>query len=247
MPRDVGETGVEGSVWARMLGSNGWPKSSSLARTFGIITIAALLIGFVAAVLAGSPARANPGIGSPASPTSCPNQAYNTSTTIANCRPTTTTGSLSLTLTVSYKNGHLMWRACAGASTQGSAVQFYVDGNPTDTGTIEGNGCTPDRNVSICLASGQHNAVATDSQYSLVAKQTFTVQDSGCHGPTVAAASSADASGSTPGSSGASGSKPGGFLAFTGINVALMLLGAGLLIGLGYAILRVSRRRRHAA
>lgn len=227
-----------------MLGSDRWPRSSSLPRTFGIITIAALLIGFVAAVLAGSPARANPGIGSPESPTSCPHQGYNPSTTIANCRPTTTTGSLTLTLTVSYKNGHLMWQACAGASTQGSTVQLYVDGNPTDTGTIEGSGCTPKGNVSICLASGQHQATATDSQYGLVAKQDFAVQDSRCHGPTAAAAASADASGSTTGSS---GSKPRGFLAFTGVNVVLMLLGAGLLIGLGYAILRLSRQRRHAA
>ena len=227
-----------------MLGANGSPKSSSSSRTFGSITIAALLIGFVVAVLAGSPARANPGIGSPESPTSCPHQGYNPSTTIANCRPTTTTSSPTLTLTVSYRNGHLMWQACAGASTQGSTVQLYVDGNLTDTGTIEGNGCTPHGNVSICLASGQHHATATDSQFGLVAEQNFAVQNSGCRGPTAAAAASADSSRSPTGSS---GSKPGGFLAFTGVNVVLMLLGAGLLIGLGYAILRLSWQRRHTA
>ena len=216
---------------------------SSVRRRVGLLLIAALILGFVAAVLAGSPARANPGIGTPASPTSCPNQGYNTATTIANCRPTTTSGSLSLTLTVSYRDGKLKWQACAGASAQGSTVQLYVDGNAVDSQTIEGSGCTPSGNASVCLSPGQHQATATDAQYGLVAQQPFNVQDSGCRSPTVAAASAANASGATTGSS---GTRPGGFLAFTGANIALMIIAAVILIALGYGILRIARQRRSA-
>jgi hypothetical protein len=217
-------------------------RTSSLPRRVGLALMAAVLLGFVAAVLAGSPARANPGVGVPASPTSCPNQGYNTSTTIANCRPTTTTGSQSLTLTVSYKNGQLKWQACAGSGAQGSTVQLYVDGSAVDSRTIGGNGCTSNGNTTICLSSGQHQATATDAQYSLVAQQQFTVQNSGCNNPAVAAASAAESRGSTTGSTGSRS----GSLAFTGANIALMVIGAIILIALGYGTLRIARQRRSA-
>lgn len=218
-------------------------------RVLGLAA-AALLVGFVAAVLAGSPARANPGIGRPASPTSCPNQGYDTSTTIANCRDTTTTttSSATFTLTASYKKGHLKWQACAGASAKGSTVQLYVDGNPipADSGgtdTVHGNGCTSESDAAICLSKGSHEVAATDEPYG-TASQTIDVHDPGCTNPTVAAGSSANAGGSTTGSG---GSKPEGFLAFTGANIALLVIGASLLIGLGYGIVRTSKQRRHAA
>jgi hypothetical protein len=217
---------------------------SSLPRRIGLLLVAAVALGFVAAVLSGSPARANPGVGTPASPTSCPNQGYNTSSTLANCRPTTTTGSQTLTLTVSYRNGQLKWQACAGAGAQGSTVQLYVDGNAVDSRTIEGNGCTSGGNTRICLSPGQHEATATDAQFGLVAHQQFNVQDSGCKNPTVASASSGQAGAGAAGSS-PSGSR--GFLAFTGADIALLVVGAGVLLALGYAILRMSRQRRSAA
>ena len=221
--------------------SKGQLRSSSLHK-IGLVVIMALVLGFVAAVLAGSPARANPGVGTPASPTSCPNQGYNTSTTIANCRPTTTTTAPgAFTLSASYKNGRLTWKACGGA--QGSTVNLYVDGNPVDTGTIEGSGCTGQRNSEICLAAGSHTVVAMDGGQE--ATQKITVQNSGCHGPTAASASAGQAGGLTTGSTG--GAKASGFLAFTGANIALVVLIAVLLIGLGYAIFTMSRQRRHAS
>lgn len=228
---------------SRITGNAGGLQRFGLARRVGMLLVAAMLLGFVAAVLSGSPARANPGVGAPDSPTSCPHQGYNTSTTIANCRPTTTTGSQTLSLTVSYKNGRLKWQACAQPADQGSTVQLYVDGNAVDSGTIEGSGCTSLGNTNICLSPGQHQATATDAQYSLVAQQQFSVQDSGCNSPSAAAASAANASGSTTGSS---GSHPSGFLAFTGANIALMVIGAIILIALGYGTLRVARQRRSA-
>jgi hypothetical protein len=223
-------------------------SASFLARRIGLFVVAAMLGGFVIAVLAGSPARANPGVGSPASPTSCPNQAYNTSTTIANCRPTTTTttGSASFTLTASYHTGHLSWQACAGAAAQGSTVQLYVDGSPISASnggstTIGSNGCTAATDATVCLARGSHTVTATDEPYGS-ASQTVDVRSNGCQSPTVAAASSAQAGGSTTGP----GSHTSGFLAFTGADIALMILGAALLLGLGFAIVRMSRQRRRA-
>jgi len=232
------------------MNSNGPLRGSSLPRKLGYLTVTALLVGFVAAVLVGSPARANPGIGSPASPTSCPNQGYNPSTTIANCRPTTTTtsGTATFTLSARYHDGHLKWQACAGVSAQGSTVQLYVDGNAISsndggTGTVDGSGCTSDPNATVCLAKGSHEVTATDGQYGS-ASQVIDVQNSGCTGPALASGAAANANGSGTGSS---SSKPGGALAFTGADIALMVFGASALILLGYAIVRGSRQRRNAA
>jgi hypothetical protein len=229
--------------------SNPPPGPWSSPRRFVGLAVLVLLGGFVVAVLAGSPARANPGVGTPASPTSCPNQGYDTSTTIANCRPTTTTtaGSGTLTLSASYKKGHLTWQACADAGARGSTVQLYVDGDPVPadnggSGTIQANGCTTTRDATVCLSKGTHQVVATDEPHG-TASQTIDVHDPGCSNPSVAAASSANAGGSTTGSG---GPKPGS-LAFTGANIALIVIGASLLIGIGFAILRTSRQRRHAA
>lgn len=230
------------------------PGRATVYRRAGTLLLAMLAFGFVGAILAGTSARANPGTLSQTAPTHCtpPTNPYNTSTTVATCGTTTTVGQATITLSASYRSGHLKWRECAGQPASGSAVELWLgrqgggSAQPVDSSQIGSSGCTPDSNLAICLASDSYTATGVVQGYGQ-ASQSFTVQKSGCQNPTTLTAS-AGQTGSGAGHDGSvSAGTHRGFLAFTGANVAVMAIGALALLALGYALVKLSRQRRHSA
>lgn len=205
-------------------------------RRVAALGLAVLAAGFLAAVFTTSPAHASPRVG--AQTCTPPTNAYGSSTTIADCGSTTTSSvPANVTLTISYGSGHVMWKACAGAAAQGSTAQLYIDGNQESSAQVNGSGCTPENNLALCLAPATYNATAVDQPYG-EASQSFTVSDSGCSNPTVLAGSGA-----------ATGSGSGGghsTLAFTGSDIALMVVGALMLITVGLYTVRMARQRGRA-
>ena len=131
-----------------------------------------------------------------------------------------------------------------GASAAGSTVQLYLNGQQLGSSQVASSGCTPTNNLAICLASGTYTATAVDQPYG-EASQSFTVQDSGCPNPTSLTASAGQSgSGSNSGSSATpGGAARQGALAFTGVDIALLVTGAAGLMIIGYGIVRMTRRR----
>ena len=216
----------------------------------GTLGLVALAAAFVAAIFAGSVAHAAPNLSQQAAGSGCtpPTNPYGSATTIADCNTTTTAAQATLTLSVSYQSGHLTWKVCVEASAVGSSVQIYLNGQQVDSSQVAASGCTPTNNLAICLASGTYTATAVDQPYGETS-QSFTVQESGCSNPTSLTAS-AGQSGSGAGNSGsgaASGGAHQGALAFTGADIALLVIGAAALMTIGYGIVRTTRRRRPAS
>ena len=216
-------------------------------RRLGMLGPLLLIVGFVIAVIGGSPARANPATLGQATPSQCtpPTNPYHPSTTVASCETTTSTPEATVTLSISYQSGHVKWRSCVGAVAAGDTVQLFINGDQVDSSQVSGSGCTPDNNLSLCLAPGTYNATAVDQKYGQ-ATRSFTVSESGCNNPTTLSASAGNSGGgsSESGSNAAAANGQHGFLAFTGANIALLVLGAGIVIAVGYALLRTSRRGR---
>jgi hypothetical protein len=223
-------------------------KRATSARRAATLLVGLLTLGFVGIVLAGPSARANPGSLNQTAPTHCtpPTNPYNTSTTVATCGTTTTVSPATVTLTVTYQSGHVKWQACVNRSAAGSSVQLYIgqqgsgSAQPVDSSTINGSGCTPQGNVALCLAQGSYTATAVDQPYGQ-ASRSFEVQNSGCRNPTTLAGSAGQV-----GSGSASGNHSGS-LAFTGADIALMAIGAAVLLAFGYTLVKLSNRRRHVA
>ena len=193
--------------------------------------------GALIAVLSGSPAEAFPG---PSTQTQAPlctsgvPDAYRTLDTIAGCSTTTTVAASSdFTLAISYSTGMVTWKACGSPSLSATTVQLYIDGQAVTGGsaTVGGGGCTDETNTAVCLAPGGHTGTAVDGPNQ--ASKSFTVTSSGCSNPQLL-------SGSGP-QAGHAGS---GRLAFTGANIVLLLVAAGLLMSIGYSAIRLTKLRR---
>ena len=207
--------------------------------TFGM---GLLLLGFLGAVLTGPSARASsavPGQFALADDCTPPTNPYGSSTTIADCEPSTTVGEAEVTLAIKYDSGQVEWSACVSPSASGSAVQLYINGSLEDSSPVASNGCTASKTFALCLKAGDYNATAVDQPYGQ-ASRVLEVKDSGCADPTALAAT-AGLNGSASGTSGHTGG-----LAFTGAHITLLIVAAGALIGLGIIIVKMARQRQKA-
>ncbi|HEX4863158.1 MAG TPA: hypothetical protein VFV02_03745, partial [Acidimicrobiales bacterium] len=216
-------------------------KRRGRLRGVATVGLALLLVGFVAQLLAGPSAHASPGAADQfaLADKKCtpPTNPYGSSTTIADCGTTTTVGEANVTLSISYNSGRIRWRACVSQSATGSTVQLYINGSPEDSSQVVGNGCTPNNNFALCLRAGRYNATAVDEPYGQ-ASQVLEVRDSGCANPTVLSATSG-----LNGTGNGTARRAGG-LAFTGADIALLVIAAAALMILGTVIVKMARQRR---
>ncbi|MHB1533932.1 MAG: hypothetical protein ACYC1D_04835 [Acidimicrobiales bacterium] len=235
------------------------PRASIAAS---LVSCLLLLSGAGVLALSWSPAAG-------AAATTCPT-VYGGST--VPCSSTTTTG-FSLNLTIGYANGVVTWKVCGTGNVPSSFVgtteQLFLNGvaitQAGGTGVVQSNDCTAPLQFSLCLPPGNFAGEALDQGFP-PADNTLVVTVSGCSNPvnpitltgsinntgaTNSGATSSGATNSGATSSGATGASStpasNGTLAFTGANVLRLILAALMLIALGYAIVRLNRRRRHAA
>ena len=210
-------------------------------RVFLRLGLSLLVVGFVAALLAGPSAHATSRIvnhsllGDECTPQTNP---YGSSTTIADCVTSTTGPAATVTLTISYRSGEVSWSACIGSSASGSTVQLYINGSLEDSSQVASNGCTPGKEFALCLQTGSYNAVAVDQPYGQ-ASAVLRVEDSGCASPAVLSATAG------VGGSGGTARHSGG-LAFTGADIALLVIAAVALMTVGTAIVKMTKHRRAA-
>jgi hypothetical protein len=222
------------------------------AGAAGLLLLVATLLATAGPVSA-APA---PGGARAAAPTTCPTD-YNRGTT---------PGCIILRISVSAHivNPTLVqvdWQVCiippigvpnAGA---GEVFQFELDGviilGQGTSGPIlpNGSGCTTDPEFTRCIPSGDHTGQATNADLGATNVADFTV------GPGVvcAAATGSGGAGAGSGAGSATGTaaaahgtsiSSSGPLAFTGANIARMVLFALVLILLGAVITYVTRERR---
>jgi len=200
----------------------GWRVAATLAASV------AALLGLLLPLLFDSPANAA-GLRPTSSTPSCTTYPAGdcTTTTTASSTTSTTGVSVNLTLTASYSNGVLRLEVCGfPAAATGTTVHFYVNGTlQTETGVVQSNGCTTLTLDPTCLPASVYQLVAVDQPYG-EATLAFTVT----RGEACTAAASTSRS----------------TLAFTGANILKLLVIAGILIVLGYAIVRLNRLRRRA-
>lgn len=207
--------------------------------TFGLVL---LVIGFVGALLAGPSARASSAATNQfalADKCTPPTNPYGSSTTIADCEASTTVREAGVTLAIKYDSGQVEWSSCVSRSAGGSTVYLYINGSLEDTSVVASDGCTPSKTFALCLKAGDYNATAVDQPYGS-ATQSLDVRDSGCASPTVLSAT-AGLNGSGSGTTGQRGG-----LAFTGANIALLIIAAAALLTLGIVIVKMARRRQNA-
>ena len=217
-------------------------RRSGGLRAVAKVALALVVGGFVAALLAGPSAHATsrPADQLPLrSDCTPPTNPYGSSTTIADCGTSTTEAPATVSLTVRYDSGVVEWRSCVSSSASGSTVQLYINGSLEDSSQIESNGCTPQKDLALCLQPGDYNATAVDQPYGQ-ASEVFRVRDSGCASP-VALAATAQVEGSQGSASGHTGG-----LAFTGADIALLAIAAGALMIVGMFIVRMTRQRKSA-
>jgi hypothetical protein len=94
--------------------------------------------------------------------------------------------------------------------------------------------------VPACLPPGQHEFIMVGQTSGNVATAAFTVTDStACHGANSAGGGSVVPVSSNGGGSGGGG----GSLAFTGTDIAAMVVAALVLLALGTVLITVRRRR----
>lgn len=199
-----------------------------------------LAFAFLTTLYLGSPAHADPRAGTQTSSPLCTRgvpDAYKSLDTIAGCTTTTTVpASNGFTLTISYDAGTVRWRACGSQGLAGTTVQLYIDGQAmtanNGSATVQSNGCTAPSDLQMCLAPGDHTGTATDGPNQ--ASKSFNVSSSGCPNPQLLSGSGGVGAHSTRSRS----------LAFTGVNVVLMLVAAGLLLTLGISAVRLAKQRR---
>ena len=211
-------------------------------RAVATLGLALLLVGFVAALLAGPSAHASSAVANQfvlAEKCTPPTNPYGSSTTIADCGTSTTVGEARVTLSIKYHSGEIDWRACVGRSASGSTVQLYINGSPEDSSQVAADGCTPSKTFALCLKAGDYNATAVDQPYGQ-ASEVLRVKNSGCASPTVLSATSG-----LNGSANGTGGQAGG-LAFTGADIALLVIAAAALMIVGTVIVKVARQRRSA-
>ena len=207
--------------------------------TFGL---ALLLVGFVGALLAGPSAHASSAVANQfalADKCTPPTNPYGSSTTIADCNSSTTVAEADVTLAIKYDSGQVEWSACVSRSASGSTVSLYINGSLEDSSQVGSKGCTPSKTFALCLKAGDYNATAVDQPYGS-ASQVLRVRDSGCANPTVLSAT-AGLNGSGSGTTGHRGG-----LAFTGANIALLIIAAAALMTLGTVIVKMARQRQNA-
>lgn len=163
-----------------------------------------------------------------------------TTTTVASQTTTTTSScppSSGAVLSVSYANNTLGWTVIGlPTSAAGTLVHLYVNGvaqGPAGTATVSAQGCTATAEDPVCLSSGVYTVAALIPGFG-TPTTSLDISSAAC--VTTAA------SGTPPGSS--SSSSNGGSLAFTGADIALLVVGAVFLIVLGRLLVQASRRRR---
>jgi hypothetical protein len=200
-----------------------------------------VLVGFVLSLLVGPSAHASTGLTNRFAADRCtpPTNPYGSSTTIAECGTTTTVAQATITLTISYKSGVVDWRACVSERAEGSTVQLYINGSLEDSSQITSDRCTPKKDLALCLRPGSYNATAVDQPYGQ-GSAVLRVDESGCSNPAVLAATAA-----VNGSGGTATGHSGG-LAFTGADIALMVIAAAALITIGIVIVKMTRQRQSA-
>jgi hypothetical protein len=177
-----------------------------------------------------------------------------TGSTIAICTTTTTrfTSPYHLTLIISYAatadGGIVSWQACGfPASAVGTLVQLYFGGTiqteAGGSGPILAGGCTSEPQFPVCDPTGTYTAQGVDAQADL----TATDSPEGTPAEVVIAASTCASAASAAGAGSSGTSSNNSTLAFTGTNIIILIVIAGLLIAVGYTIVRLNRQRRRAS
>ncbi|HWA65686.1 MAG TPA: hypothetical protein VG899_04880 [Mycobacteriales bacterium] len=184
----------------------------------------------------GKPATSQVTYSAPPDPTKC-HSASPTPTPTKTCAATQAI----LSVYIVPEGARLRGHACG--FTPGELVYIYLHSAPVFVGSTvaDADGVAAKHvNVPKCIAPGQHEFMMVGQSSGNVATATFTITKSNAcpsSGGSVVAVSAGSG-----GSTGGTGSG-GGSLAFTGADIAAMVLVALVLLALGAALVTVRRRR----